>query len=69
MLDPLANITIWTIYEGMAESEDEPAYDGCVMDVPWYLTDYTIYVNSHEDIAIRPWENKIILTIKEPEEE
>lgn len=67
MLDPVEKIVIWTIYEGMGEDE-EPAYDGYIMDVPWYLTDYEIYTNEHEDTYIKAWQNKIVLTVKDPKE-
>ena len=35
-LDKLSHCKIWI------NEEEDPAYEGCVMDIPWYLLDYSL---------------------------
>lgn len=75
-IDALATIRIWIIYPNNPEIEDdEPAFEGSAMEMPWYLTEY--YLVEPEDncgdeaICSYPMSDKtkescIRITVKEP---
>ena len=70
--DPLSKVILWINYENENLNEDEPAFDGCIMDIPWvYLNylikdklDYEIRVATHSEQKSEPvfvinlWENE-----------
>lgn len=37
MVDPICDVVIWT-----QDDEDEPAFEGSLLDVPWYFMDFKI---------------------------
>ena len=59
ILDPVCDIIVW----GKDEVNDEPLFKGYVDQVPYSLSNYPIYTNTHEDIAMRANDNRIILTV------
>ena len=40
-LDKLSHCKIWI------NDEEDPAYEGCIMDIPWYLLDYPLCNDSN----------------------
>ena len=36
IVDPIVDVTIWI------ENDDEPIFEGNMMDIPWWLIDYEI---------------------------
>lgn len=50
VVDPICDVAIWTQYDN-----DTPAFEGSLLDVPWYFLDYEIGRadnNSDEPIII-----------------
>lgn len=50
VVDPICDVSIWTQYDN-----DAPAFEGSLLDVPWYFLDYEIGRadnNSDEPIII-----------------
>ena len=41
-LDPLSKVILWVNSENENLNEDEPAFDGYIMDIPWIFLDYLI---------------------------
>lgn len=56
VVDPICDVSIWTQYDN-----DTPAFEGCLLDVPWYFLDYEIGRadnNSDEPIIISTYIDK-----------
>lgn len=65
-IDPLlVDVVIWT-----SDDREEPAFEGSVLDIPWYLVDYSIgrgEFSENEDepiyFSIKKNENGVILPL------
>lgn len=56
VVDPICDVSIWTQY-----NNDTPAFEGGLLDVPWYFLDYEIGRadnNSDEPIFISTYIDK-----------
>lgn len=48
LLDPLSRVVLWIDSQ---DDDEEPAFDGYIMDIPWIYLDYEI--NAEMDYKIR----------------
>ena len=56
VVDPICDVVIWT-----QDDNDTPAFEGSLLDVPWYFMDYEIgrkEDKSEEPIFISTYTNK-----------
>ena len=49
LIDPLSYVALWVNDEDWVDDE-EPAFKGTVMDIPWVYLDFYLYKDEKEDI-------------------
>ena len=42
LFDPLVRVVVWTDDQDPEDDNEEPAYEGSLLDLPWYFLDYEI---------------------------
>lgn len=49
LIDPLSHVALWVNDEDWADDE-EPAFEGSAMDVPWIYLDFYLYKDEKKDV-------------------